>query len=66
MPTILPTMAPMHREGMKRPAGTLMPNVNTVMTSLKINARASFHRAFRTPSPASASVLSLMLVKLRL
>jgi hypothetical protein len=44
----------------------LMPNVNTVMTSLKINARASFHRAFRTPSPASASVLSLMLVKLRL
>lgn len=43
-----PQMAPMHNEGMKIPAGTLMPNVKMVMTSLNNRARANCHMAVYT------------------
>jgi hypothetical protein len=38
-------MAPMQREGMKMPAGTLIPKVKMVITSLKISANANCHMA---------------------
>lgn len=46
MPTILPAMAPNARLGINNPHGTLIPNVNTVMTSFKIRASSSSHIAW--------------------
>ena len=38
-------MAPMHRDGMKSPAGTLIPKVTIVTTILNIKANESSHIA---------------------
>lgn len=39
MPVMRPMMAPMVMEGTKSPAGTLIPNVNTVNTNFRASAR---------------------------
>ena len=54
MPTIRPTIAPIQRDGIYNPAGTLMPIVKIVMTILKTNARKRRARAVYTPVPAAA------------
>lgn len=46
MPTSLPAMAPIAKDGMNRPAGTFMPNVNIVINNLNIKAKTNFHMAF--------------------
>lgn len=67
MPTMRPTMAPKQRDGMNSPHGTLIPNVKTVMVSLRISAKMSNHSARWTPGPAAAiSIAELTSVKLRL
>lgn len=40
------------REGMKRPVGTLIPKVNTVMMALRMRVTASIHIAREIPEPA--------------
>lgn len=45
MPTMRPAMAPMHSDGMYNPAGTLIPIVKMVITTLKISARNSKAKA---------------------
>lgn len=45
IPTILPMMAPMARDGMKRPAGIFKPKVKMVKIILRTSASANFHIA---------------------
>jgi len=44
-PVSLPAIAPIAMEGMNRPQGTFMPNVNTVRMNLKISAITSWANA---------------------
>lgn len=52
MPTILPIIAPNKRDGMKRPAGTFIPKVNTVRASFKKNVNINKPIALYTPGPS--------------
>ena len=44
-PVSRPALAPIAMEGMNRPQGTFMPNVNTVRMNLKIRAITSWANA---------------------
>jgi len=41
----LPTMAPMHKDGMNKPQGIFKPKVKIVATILKSRARPNCHMA---------------------
>lgn len=67
MPTILPMIAPSVSDGMKRPQGTFMPNVNTVNTRYTMKAKIKSQIALYTPGPAAAiSIAEFTSVKFRL
>lgn len=63
IPTMRPTIAPMHSDGMYNPAGTLMPMVKMVIITLNTKARHNKAKAVYTPDPAAAlSMTPLTLV----